>query len=188
MRGDHMRGIWVLWMVAVGCAACGSGSGGGSSDDTPAYVDQMLQGTIGGHAWTAATGRIDKPSEGSTSARWSAQVVSKAIDKVCDGLNLARDDKLSILFSTAAAPAVGKVDLSLGENGQTVTLVDGTPEIPMNSIAIKGFLEITAVSAGSVEAKMVADADDQNVAIGKVTLVKCCPKAGDSFTHEICTE
>ncbi len=169
-------------------AGCGGGDDGGKdAHQAPDYVDQTLQGQINGKPWTFASGRITKPRPDETSQRWDVSMLSDARENLCDEFQVRSTNELDVIFSVPAL-AVARTDMGFGESGQTVTLVDGSLEIPLNTIAVAGFVEFTAVGAATVEGKMVADGDDDDVVNGKFSLTKCCSKDGSAFDYEICKE
>jgi hypothetical protein len=183
-----LAGSFVL-ALTLGLTACGSKDDDKKKGgDAPDFVEQTLQGKINGKAWTFAAGRVEKPSADSSDPSWTFELVSEAKTDVCSEFGtVSSSDKLGIIFSTKEL-AVGRKNLAFSEDGQTITLFDSNEQPTRNSVASDGFLEVTAIAAGSVQGKMVAYFDENDVVNGNFTVTKCCPLASDKFTYEVCKE
>lgn len=170
-------------------AGCGTKDDGEKAEAFPEFVEQVLKGSIGGKAWAFAAGSIAKPTADDTKPSWDVSLVSEAKTDICSEFLPSAADKLKVIFGIDGAElTVGKKALSLGEDGQTITLVDSNVQPTMNSIAVEGFVEITAITVDQVQGKMVAHVDDSDSVNGSFTMIKCCPKDGDKFYRETCKE
>lgn len=173
-------------MLLVSLSGCGGNDDGDGDGGAPEYVDQNLAGSINAKPWSFVAGRVEKPKAGDTTPRWRFTLISSARENACDDFNIKSENELDVIFSVQNL-AVGRTDLSLTEGGQTVTLLDGSLDVPLNIIADRGFLEITAVNAGAVDLEMVAAQDDESSVVGKATVTKCCPLES-GFDFEVCKE
>ena len=171
-------------LIAFALTSCGSSDGGsGGSSGIPAYVDQVLQGKFSSSNWTYAGGRALKESDG----KWNVELTSDTLVNACDQFNLQASNKLKI-YVTLPSLAIARTDFALKTGGTLANFIDSNPSVPQNSLTDNGFFEVTAVSPGSFDAKLVASFDDNNTVNGKLTAIKCCAKPGDSFSYQVCTE
>ncbi len=175
-----------LALVLVGC---GKDDEDEAKTAYPEFVEQVLSGKIGGKAWSFVAGAIATPAADDASPSWDVTLVSTAKENICSEFLPSAPDKLKVIFGIDGATlAVGKKDLGFGTDSQTITLVDGNVEPTMNSIAVEGFVEVTAIAVDQVQAKMVAHVDDADTVNGTFTMTKCCAKDGDKFNREVCKE
>ncbi|MCX6124991.1 MAG: hypothetical protein NTV34_09630 [Proteobacteria bacterium] len=177
-----LTAISVIAALAVGC--------GKKKDDSPpapsadAYTDQNLLGHFSGKPWEYGGGRAVKDSSG----KWSIELTSVPQPDACTkfgGLNPS--DKKSLLMAPKSI-ALGRTDFAFETDGLVANFSDYSSGTSENNIAVSGFIEITAVTASSFNAKLVATIDSNDSLNGKFTAAKCCAKTNDSFSYEVCQE
>lgn len=169
-----MKKLLFIALIGLSVVACKKDDDDDSKSTTSgtSYVDQTLQGKIGNQSWEYMDGKFTESSFGSTK-QYAVTMYAQKDSTLCKAFGVKQWDK--IIFSCPME--TGKYDLKLDLTGssdsRTVTLYSAKDEI--NNIATKGYYEITAIdtAAGTMNIKMVVEADSENKVNGKATLTFC---------------
>lgn len=135
------------------------------------FINQNLQGTIDGFAYTYGEGSVETTTrDGEGYLSFDLYHSSEDITDICDFFGFGNE--VSVFFSTPAE--VGLYELSLdfsSFSGQTVTLFN--PDGAVNNIASIGAVEILTVTETEVTGRMDATLDAENTVNGNFTAVFC---------------
>ena len=151
--------------LAVGLGACGGTAAGGTVGGL--VSSQSLAGTIDGKPWTFVAGETNHfLSQSSTN--FFASLYEQAIDSPCLGTDPQGTTRLLILNIPMA---VGHYALSLDLN-QTFSYDDGTGTY-QNDVATSGVLDVTTLTASSLQGGVKMAYDAQNSVDGQFELGIC---------------
>ena len=154
--------------LAVGLGACGGTAAGGTGVTVGGSVSsQPLAGTIHGKPWTFVAGETDHFLSQSGS-NFFASLYDQAIDSPCLGTDPQGTTRRLILNIPMA---VGHYALSLDLN-QTFSYDDGTGTY-QNDIATSGVLDVTTLTATSLQGGIKMAYDAKNSVDGQFELGIC---------------
>ena len=158
-----------LIILSLALFACDNTGVGGYS-----FIDQDLQGKIGGVSWT-----WEGTENGGLAEEWPAGKLAVEIRDIaaaggdpCAALAFSATN-YNVFFTIPKAPvdAVGLYELGIAA-GQSVTLYDGVT----NYICLEGAVEILSVSTtpgGLVTGRMDVSYDDNSTVNGNFTVTYC---------------
>ena len=158
-------------LIAILMTGCSGEKDKKSTRESSDYIEQPLQGKIGGKDWKFAAGRADSNDFDST---LSFTLISGAPKSICEDFMLEAEDKLSVRFGADEEELkVERYPLGM-DSGKTVTLVEMSEEENSNLIVLDGYYEFTEVAVNKVEGKMVANDGTDNSVTGSFEVVRCC--------------
>jgi len=159
----------VLIVLALALLACNNTGVGSYS-----FIDQNLQGKIGGVSWTwegTEDGDLAEEGFGGNLTVEIRDITAVGGDPCAFGAFSATDYEVFFKVPKAPVDAVGLYELGF-ETGQYVTLYDGVT----NYICAEGAVEILSVSAtsgGLVTGRMDVTADENSTVNGNFTVTYC---------------
>lgn len=156
--------LFCLTAISIILASCSK------DDDDPgfSFVDQNLQGVIGGSNWTFVSGSGEDSFF--TEGNLSIDLYPEQLETPC-GFLIGVD---KVMFDIPKEVGIHKLylDLSNGK-GFTVTLLQA--ETMMNNIAIQGAVEIMSIDTASkkITGRMDVIADSENKVNGNFEVTYC---------------
>ncbi len=153
----------------------------GASDT---YATTPVSGTIGGAAWTAASGRLlmetdpDRPNEG------GIEFYSQSFTNICETRKPDVADKKA--FNMFVEAVVGEQDIGI-LTGESANFVDGSGDPVQIKQAGEGKYSLDAVTTASVSGKVIAFHDADHSVNGTFTVPRCC-SADEGVTYALCTD
>ena len=139
-----------------------------NSDPTYSFINQDLQGEIGGDAWTYVTGTASISYFDSTEL--SIDIFAVASEDPCSEFNFTGN---RVIFSIPDAIGLYELNLDFSGDPHTVTLFhEATTN---NNIAVIGAIEITSIDKvnGIVEGRLDAQIDNTNFVNGNFSINYC---------------
>ncbi|MCF8374553.1 MAG: hypothetical protein K9H64_23245 [Bacteroidales bacterium] len=143
----------------------------GKDEDKPAYtfLDQEMQGKIGGDDWTLVTGSADID-------HWDSTLLSLDFYgvEITDPCNYYQPAGNKVICSVPNQVGLYELNFDLSsDNIQTVTLYHRASEL--NNAAIEGAIEITLIDTtnGLVQGRIDAKIDSEYFVNGNFTLIYC---------------
>jgi hypothetical protein len=136
-----------------------------------AYVDQNLQGEIDGENWAFASGTFSEVSYNDTI--FTLKLFPVDDTNKCSSFFFPEVDNILFSCPKVAGKYNLNVDLTGNTESRTVTLYDHSES--NNIIASEGWFELMNIDTikGTMDIKLVAKYDDENMVNGRATLTYC---------------